>query len=324
MTKNFKLTIFVVVLFLAQVYFGLFLVYPEFIERVEAKQGFTIFPAKLSLDVSKGSEYNGFIKVTNAGDSVVAVLPDVQDILPTSGASGFNYMPKAPGITSLVDWVQISRKPFELKPNESKEVPFTIKVPSDASAGSRFAVLFFATGSSGGGQLNVSARTGTVILLTVPGDVKQTGEVLNFILSKFVWSNQPIGFKFDFQNTGTVYFEPKGIITITNIFGKKIVEIPVAGQVVLPTGMRSIGAVWEKPGYLLGIYNVHLAVSVTGKGDIASKDARFYALPLYPSLGALGVLLVLIVAIWYIKKNFKFAVVKKESEPTQNPENKDL
>lgn len=324
MTKNFKLAIFVIVLFLAQVYFGLFWVYPEFIERVEAKQGFTIFPAKLSLDVGKGSEYNGSIKVTNAGDGNVTVLPDVQDILPTSGSSGFNYMPKAPGITSLVDWVQISRKPFELKPNESKDVSFTIKVPSDASAGSRFAVLFFATGSSGGGQLNVSARTGTVILLTVPGDVKQTGEVLNFILSKFVWSNRPIGFKFDFQNTGTVYFEPKGIITVTNIFGKKVVEIPVAGQVVLPTGMRSINTVWEKPSYLLGIYKAHLAISVTGKGDIATKNARFYALPLYPSLGALGIILILIVILLYIKKNFKFAIVKKESSQNHNTENKDL
>ena len=267
------------------------------------------------MTVDKGQTYNDEIQVTNAGDSVVAVLPDVQDLVPASGASGFNFMPKAPGITSLVDWIQISRKPFELKPNETKAVPFTIKVPSDASPGSRFAVLFFATGAlSGGGQLNVSARTGSVILLTVPGDFKQIGEISNFILSKFVWNNQPTGFKFDFLNTGTVYFEPKGTITITNIWGKKVAEIPVAGQVVLPTGMRSINTVWEKPSYLLGIYKAHLAINITGKGDIATKNARFYALPLYPSLGALGILLILIVVLWYIKKNFKFALVRKDSD----------
>ena len=246
------------------------------------------------------------------------VITDVQDVLPTPGGSGFNYLPKAPGITSLVEWIKINEKPFELNLDEKKDVSFSITVPPDASPGSRFAVLFFATGGSGGGQLNVSARAGSVILLTVPGDVKQTGEVLNFILSKFIWNNHPTGFKFDFQNTGTVYFEPKGLITITNIFGKKVVEIPVAGQVVLPTGMKSIGATWENPGYLFGIYKAHLAVSVTGGGEIATKNATFFALPLYPSLGALGVLLILIVIWWYIKKNFKFAIVKKDSNIESN------
>lgn len=301
----------------------------EFFNTASARQGFTIFPAKLSLTVDKGQVYNGVISVTNAGDGRVLVITDVQDVLPTPGGSGFNYLPKAPGITSLVEWIKINEKPFELNPDEKKDVSFSITVPSDASPGSRFAVLFFATGSSGGGQLNVSARAGSVILLTVPGDVKQTGEVKNFILSKFIWNNRPTGFKFDFLNTGTVYFEPKGLITITNIFGKKVVDIPVAGQVVLPTGMKSIGATWETPGYLFGVYKAHLAVSVTGGGEIATKDATFFAVPLYPSLGALGILLILIVVLWYIKRNFKFAIVKKESdkkesEPPQNPENKNL
>lgn len=302
----------------------LFIFGRESFNVASARQGFTIFPAKLSLTVDKGQVYNGVISVTNAGDSRVLVITDIQDVLPTPGGSGFNYLPKAPGITSLVEWIKINEKPFELNPDEKKDVSFSITVPSDASPGSRFAVLFFATGSSGGGQLNVSARAGSVILLTVPGDVKQTGEVLNFILSKFIWNNRPTGFKFDFQNTGTVYFEPKGLITITNMFGKKIVDIPVAGQVVLPTGMKSIGATWETPGYLFGIYKAHLAVSVTGGGEIATKDATFFAMPLYPSLGASGVLLIVIVILYYIKKNFKFAIVKKESEPPQNPENKNL
>jgi len=296
----------------------------EFLNNAYAKQGFTIFPAKLSLTVEKGQIYNNVISVTNAGDERMSVITDVQDILPTPGGSGFNYLPKAPGITSLVDWIKVNEKPFELNPNEKKDVAFSITVPSDASPGSRFAVLFFATGGSGGGQLNISARTGSVILLTVPGDVKQTGEVFNFKTSKFVWQNKALGFSFDFQNTGTVYFEPKGAIVVTNFWGKKVVELPVSGQVVLPTGMKKLSSVWEKPGYLLGIYKAHLTINVTGEGDIATKNFIFYALPLYPSLGALGILIILILIFWYVKRNFKFAIVKKESGSAENPENKNF
>ena len=314
MAKNFKLAIFFVVLFSAQFLIGLFFVYPKFIERAQAKIGFTIFPAKLSLEVNKGSEYNGVISLTNDGDDKTMVLADVQDIIPTSGSSGYSYLPKAPGITTLVDWIEVSRKPFELKPHQTKEIPFTIKVPADASAGSRFAVIFVATGSlGGGGQLNVSARTGTVILLTVPGDFRQTGEILNFRGPGFVWSRNPLAFKFDFNNTGTVYFEPKGTIVVSNVFGKKIVDMEVAGNVVLPTGMRTLEAVWPSPGWLLGMYKAHLAINVTGKGDIATKDITFFALPLYPTLGAFGFITILALIGWYVKKNFSFSIVKKDN-----------
>lgn len=301
----------------------LFVVFVVVSAPANAKQGFTIFPAKLSIEVDKSSQYNGEINLTNAGDSPVMVLPDVQDILPTPGSSGFNYLPKAPGITTLVDWIQISKKPFELKVNETKKVPFTIKVPADASAGSRFGVIFFATGATGG-QLSVSARTGSVILLTVPGDFKQSGEISNFWVSKIIWNDKPINFKFNFQNTGTVYFEPKGTIGVTNMFGKKVADIEVAGSVVLPTGMKILETVWPEPGYLFGIYKAHLAISVTGKGDIATKDITFFALPLFPSLGAAGFILVLIVLLWYIINNFRFTIVKKKSVKTKSTKNKDL
>lgn len=194
---------------------------PGFIEQVHANQGFTIFPAKLSLTIDKGGAQENFIKVTNAGDSAVGVKVEVQDFVPTAGASGFNFVAKAPGITSLVDWIDIDRSVFNLRPNESRDVPFTVRVPKDASPGSRFAVVFFATGASGGSQLNVSARVGALVFLTIPGDFKQTGEISNFRSPKFTFKKETINFDFDFTNTGTVFFEPKGLLTITNIFWAK-------------------------------------------------------------------------------------------------------
>ncbi len=312
-----KLIIFLSVLLLVQIfYFGLFSV-----SKTHAAQGFTIFPAKVSLDIDKGTEQSSWIRVTNAGDAKVGVLVSIADMVPTANSGTFNYVPKAPGITSLVDWMTIDKKVFNLKPNESKEVPFPIKVPADASPGSRFAIVFFATGAppGKGGQLNVSARVGALVFLTVPGDFRQTGEILNFKSdNKFIFQREPISFKFDFQNTGTVYFEPKGTITVANIFGQTVDTIPVEGQVVLPTGLRTINITWPYAGWLFGIYKAHLAISVTGKGDIATADTMIYAFPILPSLGALGILIILILIFWYIKRNFKFAIVKKESEPIQN------
>jgi len=306
------------------IYFFLLLIPILFwVFNVYAKQGFTIFPAKLSLTIDKGGEQENFIKVTNAGDSAVGVKIEVQDFVPTAGASGFNFVAKAPGITSLVDWIEIDRRVFNLKPNESRDIPFTVKVPSDASPGSRFAVVFFATGSSGGSQLNVSARVGALVFLTIPGDFKQTGEISNFRSPKFTYKKEAIKFDFDFTNTGTVFFEPKGLLTVTNIFGQKITEIPVEGYVVLPTGMRTISVDWRNDKWLYALfYKAHLAIAVTGKGDIATANTFIFAVPLVPTVFALIILAILFFITWYIKRNFKFAVIKKESEPAQNPKNK--
>jgi len=292
---------------------------------VNAKQGFTIFPAKLSLTVDKGVEKQASIKVTNAGDSTVGVKVDVQDMVPAAGTGESNFVPKAPGITSLVDWVSVDKKTFNLKPNESRDVNLTIKVPSDASPGSRFAVVFFGTGAAGSGQLNVMARVGALVFLTVPGDFRQTGEISNFNSQKFTYKKEAIKFNFDFTNTGTVYFEPKGTLTITNIFGQKIAEVPVEGYVVLPTGKRTISVFWPNDKWLYAFYyKAHLAINVTGKGDIAAADTFVFAFPLVPAVISLIILAILVFVAWYIKKNFKFAIVKKESEPTQNPEDKKL
>ena len=286
---------------------------------VDAKQGFTIFPAKISLTIDKGGEQENFIKVTNAGDSAVGVKIDVQDFVPQVGASGFNFVAKAPGITSLVDWIEIDRQVFNLKPNESRDVPFTVKVPADASPGSRFAVVFFATGTSGGSQLNVSARVGALVFLTIPGDFKQSGEISNLRSPKFTFKKEAIKFDFDFTNTGTVFFEPKGLLTITNIFGKKIAEVPVEGYVVLPTGMRTISVDWLSDKWLYALfYKAHLAIAVTGKGDIATANTFIFALPLVPLVFALIILAILIFITWYIKRHFKFAIVKKENTENKN------
>jgi len=278
---------------------------------VEAKSGFTIVPAKISLTIDKGQEKESVINVKNAGDSPIGVLIDVQDFVPMANTTNFNFVRKAPGITSLVDWVKIDKKTFELKPDESKDFYFTVKVPKDASPGSRFAVVFFSTGAppGEGGQLNVSARVGSLVFLTVPGDFRQTGEISNFKTDKF-FQKGPVSFKFDFLNTGTVFFEPKGTITITNVFNKEVAKVPVEGNVVLPTGLRSIESMWLTDQWLIGSYKAHLAISVTGKGDIAEADASFYAFPIIPGIVALVVLILLIFAVWYVKKNFQFNIAR--------------
>ncbi len=288
--------------------------------NVEAKSGFTIVPAKISLTIDKGNDKESVINVKNAGDNPIGVLIDVQDFVPTANTTNFNFVRKAPGITSLVDWITISKKTFQLKTGESKDVDFTVKVPEDASPGSRFAVIFFSTGAppGEGGQLNVSARVGSLVFLTVPGDFKQTGEVSNFRTEKF-FQKGPVSFKFDFLNTGTVFFEPKGTITIANIFNKKVGEVLVEGNVVLPTGMRSIGTVWEKPDYLLGIYKAHLAISVTGKGDIAESDVSFYAFPIIPGIATLVILIVLVLLVIYIRRNFRFNIARVDKEESALP-----
>ena len=85
------------------------------------------------------------------------------------------------------------------------------------------------------GQLKISTRVGMLIFVTVPGSNLQKGKILNFTGPKFVQKG-PVDFKIKFENTGTVHFEPKGIITLANMLGKKLARFPFPAKSSSPGG----------------------------------------------------------------------------------------
>lgn len=284
-----------------------------FIPNVSASVGLTIQPLKVTETLASGESASGAVSITNASDEAVNVEVKVEDFVPLAGTYNIQFVGRAPGVSTVRDWVTLdSPKSFVLKKGEGKNVSYTIQAPPNAEPGGHFGVAFFKATllpTSGGQQLKVGTQVGMLILVTIPGSHLEKGTVLDFSGPLFV-QKSPIDFKIKFENTGTVHFEPKGKITITNMFGKEIGSVDVGGQVVLPTGIKDLTASVNFDGVLLGRYTATLKI-FDGVGDIvAERSIVFYAFPLWYIVAFLITVLVLFFGIKFFKKNIKISFKK--------------
>jgi len=280
------------------------------IHITHAATGLTIQPIKISQTLDPGKEISGTILLSNAGGDDVLVEINVQDFIPTAGTDTVQFIGRAPGVTTVRDWITINTpSSFIFKKGESKQIPYTIKAPADAEPGSHFGVIFFKASDAANSesQIKVGTQVGVLTFVTVSGLFEQKGVVTDFTVDRFVQSG-PVHFKLNFQNTGTVHFEPKGTIDITNMFGKVVGSVPVEGYAVLPTGVKNMGFTWNVLGLLIGKYSAVVSVYDMQGAVISRSATTFYAFPSWYVGGFVATLLAFFFIIRFIKSKIKIKV----------------
>jgi len=278
--------------------------------RAYASTGLSIQPLKVTHTLNPGESVSGVIQITNAGDNAVNVETKVEDFIPLAGTYQIQFVGRAPGISTVRDWITLDApKSFVLAKGAAKNVSYTIKTPANAEPGGHFGVAFFKASElpKNGQQLKVDTQVGMLILVTIPGSHLEKGTVLDFSGPLFV-QKSPINFTIKFENTGTVHFEPKGTITIINMFGKEIGSVTVEGQVVLPTGVRDLTASVNFDGVLLGRYKADLSIK-DGEGNVlTAKSVVFYAFPFWYILGFIAAIIVIFFILKFLRKKVKFSI----------------
>lgn len=279
------------------------------VSYAHASVGLTIEPVKVLHTMNPGESVSGEIKVTNRSDQAVKIEVNVKDFVPLKGTVTIQIIERAEGVTTVKDWITLdAERTFILPENGSKEVIYTIDAPNNAEPGGHFGTaLFKANKIVEEGQLRVGSELGMLIFVTIPGSNLQKGNLLDFSSEKFIQKG-PVNFKVDFENTGTVHFEPKGTISITNIFGREVANVPIEGQVVLPGGVRSLAASWQTAGLLLGRYVAELNI-IDGEGNELTADRIvFYALPIWYLVSFIIVVMVLFFGLKFLKRKLKISI----------------
>lgn len=275
-----------------------------------ASTGLTIQPIKVSQTLSPGANVSGAIALTNASDGDVEVEVKIEDFIPTAGEATFQFVGRTEGVTSVRDWVEIDGPTkFAFKKGETKNVAYTIRAPKDAQPGSHFGVLFFKATNAADvdAQIKVGTQVGVLVFVTIPGDYRQEGSIRDLAVPGFV-TGGPIEMELSFENTGTVYFEPKGEIKVTNMFGNQVGSVPIEGYAVLPTGLRTMNFNWAVSGPMIGRY-VATATVLDPEGKVVSeKSSVFWALPVWYVVGFLALAAFLFFGLRFVKRKLRITV----------------
>lgn len=278
----------------------------------EAVVGLSIQPVKISETINPGGTITGEILLKNVSDVPVNVDISTKDFIPVEGADSIQFVGRAPGVTSVRDWISIeSLETFQFAVGEERSIRYRITAPLDAEPGGHFGVMLFkATDLEQEGTLRVGTQVGMLVLVAIPGNHLEKGTILDFQAPDFL-QHGPVPFSIKFQNTGTVHFEPRGTIEVRNMFGQKVADVPIEGSVVLPGSVKTLTETWDLTGLLLGRYTATARI-VDGEGEeLTSKVASFWAFPIWYCIAFFVTIVALFFVFRFVKKRVRISIVNR-------------
>lgn len=193
-------------------------------------RAFTLTPMSQNIELTPGQTYTGTITVSNPAASTADFAYKVS-VNPFS-VMGDDYtvdLLTEHNRSFITKWVTIPEPTGVLKPNETKKVEFTIKVPDNAPSGGQYAALTVTADDQAASGDGVSVQNvlemASIIYASVDGETIHEGQILENNIPAFS-ATPPVMLTAMIQNTGNVHEYAHYTITVSDVF---------TGRVILPT-----------------------------------------------------------------------------------------
>lgn len=249
--------------------------------RAEDISKLSISPVTFDTTANPGDTLTNQIKIQNSSGGSITVEMKTENIA-TADESGAPALTQEDTKYSLTNWITVEPQTFALAPGEIKLVTYTIKVPQNAEPGGHYASILAGTVVSTTVKTTgavVAQRVGALVLLRVQGPMKFAASVESFKTTQKLYERGTIPFELKVKNDGTVHVKPKGSITITNLWGQKVAEVPLTERNVFPGGgSRDIKTEWDSNGHM-GRYTATLAAVYGDNSDTLSATTTFTVFP---------------------------------------------
>lgn len=298
-----------------------------FAETNDAPNILKVSPVRSDITVVAGETRTVEALVTNLTDDPITVQPIANDFIAgdESGTPALILDADKYAPTHSLKRFMTDMGPVTVPAKETLVVNVVVTVPVDAQAGGYFGAIRFApTVPDSGGQVNMSASVASLILLTVPGDLKEQMTLTDFEIKQgskvgtFFGSANDITATVRFENKGNVQLAPFGKLSVKQ--GDKIVyetdfNAQTPRDMTLPDSARR----WEIPLKNIGSfgnYTVNATFTYGSKNQTVEVTKSFWVVPLSVILWTAGGLLAfigLIVGIWIFLRNYKRRILRSQS-----------
>jgi hypothetical protein len=277
---------------------------------VQPQNDFVVEPGKTEIFLNPGEHVVKNVTITSRISRTTTFHLTTEDLVGSSNPQEtIKLLGDERGPYSLKDFIKPEISEFTLELGERITIPVTISVPLDAEPRGYYGALIIANQpmnfdgtvpSEAEGKTRIVSRIGSLFLMRVNGKGTESGKLEDFKIigpDKLFYEKRPEGFEIAYNNTGNVHLVPYGTITIKNMLGRVVEELPVNAYFVLPDSIRYRQIVWDK-GFGLGRYTANLSLYQGYGNENATAKIAFWILPWKILLG-IFVALVLIVAFFY-------------------------
>ncbi len=258
-------------------------------------QALEIAPPVINLTADPGQVIKTQISLRDVSSGKLLVKGQVNDFV----AAGEDGTPKIlldeendePNPFSIKSWVAPLPE-LVLEPRQIRNLPVTITVPKNAAPGGYYGVVRFTATPPEleGTGVSLSASLGSLVFVRVNGEAKEAMEIEEFSINKdgktgTFFESTPINFVERLKNTGNLFQQPSGQVSITDMFGKKIaaVNVNLPPRNVLPASIRK----FEQPldssvignKKLFGRYTAELKLTYGTNKQTISETITFWVIP---------------------------------------------
>lgn len=283
-----------------------------------------VSPVRTDLEIKPGNSKTIEVYVTNMSAETITLHPVVNDFVAGNDESGTPNIlldnSKSAPLRSFKKYVS-ALNDFSIKPNEQYTVKVTVAIPADADAGGYYgAVRFEPADVDSSKNLSLSASVGSLVLVTVPGDLVEQASLASLETRKvdpkthqesigsFFTSGKNLVGAVRIKNTGNVQVQPFGKVLLKKS-GKVIATYEVNATQprgnVLPDSIRRFEFDISTKATSFGKYTLEANLGYGSKGQLLTESKTFYVVPVPILIAVAVVLLVIVFAVLVLPKMIK-------------------
>lgn len=243
--------------------------------------------------------------ILNSSDKELTFQIFATDAVNTPAGGAFALLPVDQKPKDVGAWIALApgtATTVTVPPKGRKDIPFTVKVPQDATPGDHVGGIVALNTAvegirqEGKVQVGVKRQVGSRLYFRVPGPLTPGLSVENVKVSRSApvlpWVKEARAtISYTLVNRGNVVVEPKVAVSAQGLLGRTVLDRPARELklVLLPGGRIELTEPWADAPQSDWV-TVRISAGATAYPDLASdSEAEFIAVP-WPALGFLLVL----------------------------------
>ncbi|MCL9972076.1 MAG: hypothetical protein NBV63_01570 [Candidatus Pacebacteria bacterium] len=290
----------------------------------------SVTPPLFQLSISPGETWSSSLKIVNTNPYDVTYYTSVVNFQPSGEAGTGTFEPIIAdfGTTSLsartlAQWIDIAPDPVTATRGQSVEIPFTVRVPTDAEPGGHYAAVLVGTKppaqTEAGSRVSVSSYVSSLFFVKVAGDVVEEARIREFVSDRAFYESPDARFLLRFENLGSVHVRPAGDIVIYNMWGKERGRVAINQKTtfgnVLPKSVRRYTFDWSTEFSPLDIGRYSATVTLVYGSDArktVTATTYFWVVPVLPVAATVGGVISFLLFFSYLIRRYIRRVIELE------------
>ncbi|MBR3319627.1 hypothetical protein IKG06_03970 [Candidatus Saccharibacteria bacterium] len=249
---------------------------PEEVKQNDAK--LELSPVSKRMSFKPGEQKKDSLQLRNSGPKDISVNLYASNYYIDDGSTD-QTIKLADHYTQMSQWVTFLDSDGEYRhkitvqvpSNQSKTINYAVDVPSEATGGGQYAILFaeFAPVESTGGGIQARYRMGMTLFAFVDDAGIIRGAELGSIKAPIgLLLDRKIDIDYTVKNTGNIDFQTSADIAVFSIFGNEIYH-DINVETIFPETSKDIHVEWkETPAF--GILRLNYAIKALDKKEEGS------------------------------------------------------